>query len=86
MTYRIKQSSNALGITYEFHGPMLSRYANDFMPIQQLNDWAKKCLADDSSYPERQAERIVGFLNLAFEAGKQARSAEFLALLRTGEA
>lgn len=82
MPYTAKPSSNALGVTYELRGPGLPQHANEIMPIQPLNEWATKCMgAPDDTLTEDQIQRVVVFLNIAFEQGKRERSREIGALL-----
>ena len=79
--YSYVKGENALGVEHCFTGPNMPHYANEIMLIQPLNDWAVKCLTDER-IDERYAEKICRFLNAAFQAGKDARSAEIDRLIR----
>lgn len=84
--YTVKKASDALGITYEFRGPGMPQYANDLHFLQPLNEWATKSMAVDELGESKRdlsldAERVRGFLNAAFEAGREDMKREFRNLL-----
>lgn len=89
--YTISKSSDALGITHKVHGPGMPQYANELHFIQPLNEWATKCMAVDALAKEdreertpiwdHNAERMLGFLQAAFEAGRQDMRRELRELL-----
>lgn len=81
--YVVKKSQDALGITHEFHGPGMPRYANDVHFLQPPNEWAVQCMAEKEtrSWADSHAERIHGFLEAAFEAGREDMKRELRELL-----
>lgn len=85
--YTIETGSNALGITHEVHGPGMPRYANELMFIQLLNDWSKKSLAEEQkdqdghASAEHYAERLRGFLAIAYHAGRDSLAQDVCTLL-----
>jgi hypothetical protein len=77
--YSFSKTEDAIGSVYEFKGPGLPMHANGVHFIQLLNDWAAKCLNDkendDEALKDYEAERVIGFLYAAFNAGKKAQQA-----------
>ena len=83
--YSFTLSEDAFGVVVELRGPGMPQHANGVHLMQQMNDWASKCLQDDGKrWYDLDAERIVGLLADAFDAGKRARSAEMRELLGEG--
>jgi hypothetical protein len=81
--YSFERSENALGVEFRFTGPGMPPQYFTVQPIQPLNDWAKKCLAEaEEEWVMRQAQTVAALLNLAFQAGKEARSEEIDRLIR----
>lgn len=79
--YRFTLSEDALGVVVDLHGPGLPKYANGVHLLQPTNEWANKVLTEDGAHWALDAERIVGLLGDAYEAGCRARSEELRALL-----
>ena len=79
-TFNVEQNGNAFGFTHKFIGPGLSRYTNKILLIQPLNDWAAKYDLEYRSAPGtenngiafREAQRIAGMLDAAYEAGRKS--------------
>lgn len=61
--------SGELFTTFEYHGPGLPKYANG---VRFDNQGAS---------PGYQADRVLGFIQAAYEAGKRARSEEIRKIL-----
>ena len=88
MSYSVRKSSDALGITHEFYGPGMPQYAKDVHFMQPVNEWAIKCMKEDdegsglrTSRWDHEADRIVRLLASAFEAGRADMRREFRWLL-----
>jgi hypothetical protein len=77
--YRFQVMKDAFGVTYEFLGPGLPEYANDIHFMQQMNEWGMKQWSVGRTKDE--ADRMLQFLYIAFEAGRQDMAAEIRHLL-----
>lgn len=72
--YSYRDDRDAMGFAPAFRGPGLPQHANGVHVMQPMNEWATRHADEDMM--RREADRILWFLNAAFEAGRKAAFAD----------
>jgi hypothetical protein len=72
LPYSVTETTTALGVAHEFHGPGMARISPPLYFMQPLNEAATLSVNDGDNVARIDADRVTSLLNAAYEAGRES--------------